>query len=183
MKHSKKILAIALCAATVFSLAACGSSGSETTTATEPASSETTANSDISGVANPWVDVDDLAAAKEMAGFEMSVPDEITGYTLTEYRVMTEDDKIIEVIYTEDGSDKEIRIRKGAGQGDISGDFNNYTETYNADLAGFTYSASGNAKDSYNVANWSPDDNYTFSITSADGLTQSELESIISQVK
>ncbi len=182
MKNSKKILAIALGAAAVLSLAACSSSNSKTTEASTTESAKAAATTATESIANPWVDVDDLAAAKEKAGFEMSVPDEITGYILSEYRVMTEGDKIIEVIYTENNSDKEIRIRKGVGADDISGDWNSYTEKYTGSLDGLSYSASGNAKDSYNLATWAPDDKYTFSISSDNALTQAELENIISQV-
>ena len=176
MKNTKKIAAIAVLAAASLSLAACGNEASETTTTAEAVPSN-----EYPQTANPWHDVDDLDAAKEEAGFEMSVPESIEGYYLSEYRVTDEGDKIIEVIFTESDSDIEIRLRKGEGSEDISGDYNDYA--YSSEInSGKSYTVKGDSENVLKLAVWT-DGNFTYSVTSDNGLTSEIFNEIVNSVE
>ena len=102
MMKSKKWMALVLCAVLALSLVACGTSGNntqnDTTDDTTNSTTDDTTNdtgSPNSGttdtdtstdtadgsteIANPYVDCETLEEAGELAGFDISVPEEIDG--------------------------------------------------------------------------------------------------------
>lgn len=120
MKLMKKLLAILLCVLTAASLAACGSKS-----ATSGSAGGTTETEQI---ADPFTNCDTLAEAEKISGLTLSVPDAITDtFQKCTYRAL--ENQMIELIYTDGTEDDEIRIRKGTGTDDISGDYNTYAET------------------------------------------------------
>ena len=87
---------------------------------------------------------------------------------------------MIEVIY-EDASETEgLRIRKGIGTDPISGDYNRYDSEETQTIAGVSVSIRKNG-DLIFVAEWT-DGGYAHSITSENGLTADELETLVSQI-
>lgn len=74
------------------------------------------------GMPNPFREFSVQEEAEEHVSFSFNVP-QPSGYTLRVYRVIQ--DELVEVIY--DGA-SELRIRKGTGSEDISGDYNVYPE-------------------------------------------------------
>ena len=130
----KKLLALTLCAITIFSMTACGNTSEST--------------EDLVEIPNPFIDCDSLEDAIKIAGFEIRVPDSIDGYSnrfiqaIDQYMIQvfyytsseisddtgnttfSENTEITEnAAYTEDSRDQ-ILLRKAIGTDDISGDYN-----------------------------------------------------------
>lgn len=120
-------------------------------------SSQSVAEEQMTGMANPFSEFTVEEEAEEKASFTIDVP-QPEGYTLRVYRVLT--DELIEVIY--DG-ESEIRIRKAPGSGDISGDYNVYPEKRVVSFAEATITFEGSAG-KVCKATWSKD-SYAYSIT------------------
>ena len=73
----------------------------------------------IDGMPNPFLDFTTIEEAVEAAGFDFAVPEDIEGVTPATYRTIP--DQLIEVIYTDDFV--ELDLRKGADETEISGDY------------------------------------------------------------
>lgn len=139
---TKKVTLMILCAATMFSMAACGNEedktiGAETTQQTVVVNEEkistdganTTATEDIiigdnTQIPNPFTDCDTLADAAALAGFDIIVPDSVDGYE--ERAITAAENDMIQVLYLH--GDDEICVRKAAGEEDCSGDYNECSE-------------------------------------------------------
>ena len=116
-KIMKKITTLLVCAAMLCCFAAC---------AEKP---EIPKIDDIVGgvqIPNPFTEVDTMDAAAEKTGFSLALP-ELENVVI---RVMN--DEMIEVIAK--GED-EIRVRKAKGEDDISGDYNEYADVQNGEIA------------------------------------------------
>lgn len=167
----KKWTVIVLCFAFVLTLAACGK---ENTAPTKPA---------IGGnveIANPFTEYDTLADAAAAAGFEISVPDSIDGYSGRVIRVLAaEDDRMIEVIY-QDGENKEVRVRKAPGAEDISGDYNQYDRSEAAVVGDYNVTLQGNG-DTICLATWTAGE-YTYSVSFSDGVSTDSAAQLIAAV-
>lgn len=119
-----------------------------------------------------------LQAAADIAGFSLDAPDAYEAYDHTVIQAI--EGEMIEVIY-EDASETEgLRIRKGVGTDPISGDYNRYDSEETQTIAGISVSVRKNG-DLIFVAEWT-DGGYAHSITSEDGLTADELETLFSQI-
>lgn len=154
----KKKITAAVCAsalALALPLAACGSDKAVDDTTGQEAIMDTTQ------MANPFTECNTLEEAAAAAGFSIEVPDVIETYSNRTIRVMANsasgstDGNLIEVIYypasveagqatsassSENASlseSDEIRVRKMAGSGDPSGDYNEYS-TSTLDVDGTT---------------------------------------------
>lgn len=88
--------------------------------------------------------------------------------------------EMIEVIYEEQAKPRACRIRKGIGTDSISGDYNRYDSEETQTIAGVSVSVRKNG-DLIFVAEWT-DGGYAHSITSENGLTADELETLFSQI-
>lgn len=75
-------------------------------------------------IPSPFVDYRTMDEAAEAAGFVLNVTETIAGYKRKLISVISND--MIQVMY-QDG-EKNLYIRKAAGDGDISGDYNRYDE-------------------------------------------------------
>lgn len=140
---------------------------------------------DTTQMANPFTECNTMEEAEAAAGFSMTVPDVVESFTNRTIRVMANegsgstDGNLIEVIYypasgeagtatsassTEDTSlaeSNEIRVRKMAGSGDVSGDYNEYsTQTLDVDGVNVTL---GSANGVITLATWERD-GYSYSI-------------------
>ena len=141
---------------------------------------ETTTDEGVGNVQipNPFIPCATLQAAADIAGFSLDAPDAYGAYDHTVIQAI--EGEMIEVIY-EDASETEgLRIRKGVGTDPISGDDNRYDSEETQTIAGISVSVRKNG-DLIFVAEWT-DGGYAHSITSEDGLTADELETLVSQV-
>ena len=105
----KKLTSMLLALALVLSLAACAQSAKPAAKPDQPAQTETadsknaqaeTAEIENVQIPNPWTDYDSKDDAAQAAGFDLAVPDEISGCSEKSYRVLSaEGDVMFEIIY------------------------------------------------------------------------------------
>lgn len=124
----KKLLVVTVTAAMLLSLAACSQSAKPAAKPDHPAQTETadsknaqaeTAETENVQIPNPWTDYDSKDDAAQAAGFDLAVPDEISGCSEKSYRVLSaEGDVMFEIIYAS-GEDETARIRKAPGANDV----------------------------------------------------------------
>ena len=199
MMKSKKWMALVLCAVLALSLVACGTSGNNTqndttddttssttddTNSTDSTDSGTTDTSTDTAdgsteIANPFVDCETLEEAGELAGFDISVPDEIDG-GYTQGTIQAVENEMIQVIYTTEAGE-EITLRKGTGTEDISGDYNEYAEENTLDVDGTSVTARGSDGLVY-AATWT-DGTYTYAITASAGLESDSVSALVPSIQ
>ncbi len=159
----KKLITLSLCLAAALLLTGCGSQKS-------------------GEIADPFVEYDTIEEAEEAVGFDITVPDSIDGYSKRIIRVDSQD-QLIEVIYqNEQNEDQEIRIRKAVGTDEISGDYNEYSQSRTLDVDGIAVTVKGD-DDLITVATWAQDP-YVYSIGnySDSGFTEGELVKLIQEI-
>ena len=202
MMKSKKWMALVLCAVLALSLVACGTSGNNTqndttddttnsttddttndTGSTNSGTTDTDTSTDTADgsteIANPYVDCETLEEAGELAGFDISVPDEIDG-GYTQGTIQAIENEMIQVIYTTEAGE-EITLRKGTGTEDISGDYNEYAEENTLDVDGTSVTARGSDGLVY-AATWT-DGTYTYSITASAGLESDSVSALVPSIQ
>ena len=137
---------------------------------------------------SPFVDLDTLDSVKEIAGFDIFLPNEIEGYENVSYAVMI--DKLIQVTYSAD-ENRYICVRKGVGNEDISGDYNIYKEQNTEIIDGKTVTFKGN-DGMVGLAIWSDRDySYFIMVSEIDtnfvktnmGVSKEFMSTLIKQVK
>lgn len=187
-----QLFALALAAALSLSLAACGTTNSDSaqepadTTNTAPISpaptEDGTTESENVQIPNPWQDASTLEEAEELAGFSITVPERISGYGTRTFQVLTGDEATLEAYYAADEGDGRVYIRKASGADDISGDYNTYsqTETVTAE-SGREVTVQGN-DDVYHLATWT-EDGYTYCVGVSDGLSSADLVALAMEVQ
>ena len=178
----KKLLIFTVTAAMLLSLAACAQSA-KPAEPEKPAQTETTETTDAENVQipNPWTDYDAQTDAAQAAGFDLTVPDEISGCTEKLYRVMNADgDRTFEIIYAS-GEDETARVRKAPGADDASGDYNEYAETETVDVDGMRVTMKGEGG-LVNLAVWTNGD-YGYALSVASGLSQNDMAALIPQIQ
>ena len=161
----KRFFSLILGTALALSLVACGSNDNPVAD-----------NSKSDAVQPPsnYVDCGTLEEAIEMAGIEISIPEVIKGYDDCTFRA-NKTDGMIEVIFQND--DNEIRFRKGLGDEDISGDYNEYAQTETVD--GVTLKG---ADGQFSLALWTNGE-YTYSISVGSALSQTDMMALVGGVK
>lgn len=182
----KKNILIVLCLVCALALAACGGSsvskaGSDALVGADsrtwgPAES---AGSAVSGeqIANPFQDCTSLAQAAEIAGFEMTVPDSISGYTQGSIQAI--DKQMIQVFYS--SGDDSILLRKASGSDDISGDYNTYAQTNTVTVGSIPVTMKGSS-DTVSVAAWT-DGGYAYAIDiSGTGLSADAVTALVAEI-
>lgn len=142
-------------------------------TQTEPATTEENVQ-----LPNPFIPCATLQAAADIAGFSLDAPDAYEAYDRTVIQAI--EGEMIEVIYEDASENEGLRIRKGVGTDPISGDYNRYDSEETQTIADISVSVRKNG-DLIFVAEWT-DSGYAHSITSEDGLTAGELETLVSEV-
>ncbi len=100
---------------------------------------------------NPFEDFTSLKEAEQRAGFELKLPNNIPAdYTATNYRVLINKSKLIEVIYK--NGNKEICLRKGTLE-NISGVYTVFPRVKTIKLGNITVTLKGVA-DKIQLAEW-----------------------------
>ncbi len=172
---AKKIFTLLFCTLFLFSslLTACGTDSS---IGADPSSAQSTSDSSTQ-IPNPWETCSSLDEAQQLAGFSIQVPESIDGYPTKSIQVL--DTSMIQVLY-ENEHDQQILIRKGTGSDDISGDFNNYSETEQITVNEHDVTFRGE-DGKIMVAIWS-DGSYSYAIDTS-GLTSETMTALIAQIQ
>lgn len=175
----KKLIVMLLCAVIVLTLVACGGKSVIDSKTDEQKMGEQ--NFGGAQIANPFVDCKTLEEAQTLVGFDISLPDNMpTMYSISAIRAVK--DTMIEIIYR-NGND-EIRIRKGTGSQDISGAYNEFSETGTIAVGNLQVMMKGSGGN-VNVASWLNGD-YAFSMTinlDGIGLNKSVVSDMVSGTK
>ena len=129
------------------------------------------------GMPNPFTDHDSLKEAEEDAGFEIQIPDEIRGTKAVSFRNLGT--KMLEVIYY-DGDTEVARVRKGIGEDDISGDYNEYELDETVDTAGTQVTLKGSA-DGYALAVWN-EDGYAYAVSVTKEISKDEMLKLVEEI-
>lgn len=178
----KKMIAFALSTVMALSLVSCtsqtnpgSSSGSGSDSSVEPAAIGgdpatwgPALDGDGSGVQipSPITEYTSMEEAAAAAGFDMTAPETIDGYTERVIQVFNAntEDAMFEVIYRDGGEESKniIHIRKAPGTEDISGDYNQYAES-STETVGETEVTMKGADGKVHLATWAKD-GYTYSI-------------------
>ena len=138
-----------------FSLGACGATGEkpaetaaavqestetaeETVTETEVIATET--ETGAADMINPVSEYETLSAAQRAAGVEIEIPEGPEGYPVTCYHAI-KNIGLLEIVYLDGPANSEdskegYRVRKQAGEDDISGDYNEYSEIMEYEVDG-----------------------------------------------
>ena len=103
----ERVIGIAMAAAMTFAMMGCGAAQNANAAEQEE---------QMIGLSNPFVDADSLEDAAKIAGFDMTAPDSLDGYSGTTIQAIEND--LIQVIYGE--LDHNIYFRKAVGTEDIA---------------------------------------------------------------
>lgn len=128
-------------------------------------------------IPNPYVECETIAEAEKIAGFTMTLPEKTPqGYVQGLIQAMQ--NEMIQVDYK--NGEKEIQIRKAKGNGDISGDYNEYAEKNTLTVGSLQVSTRGN-NGKVNVATW-VDGEFTYSISGA-GFDTTAISDMVSGIR
>lgn len=149
-------------------LVACGNSGTSESAGGKQEEQQ-------SQIANPFVDCSSASEAAELAGFEVTFPEAVPGYSHRAYQAV--EGQMVQCIYSE--GDQKVLVRKAVDDGseDISGDYNEYSQVTEAVVRGITVMEKGE-NDLVHVATWSLD-GYLFAIDADAGLDAATVEEIV----
>lgn len=161
----KKVFSIVMCAVMALSLAACGNN--------KPTNSSD--GGDRSP--NPFTEYQTLEEAEKEAKFTLNLPQSIAGYSDPMYR-LDKEDGLLEVVF--ENGEESITFRKAGGDGDISGNYSNFSEKNEVELDGTVVTMKG-ADGKVNVAVWSKDD-YSYSIDSTEAMDKTAMTDLIKTV-
>lgn len=124
-------------------------------------------------IPNPFLDCETMEDAIKLSGFPMTPPQAVDGYSPPHIRAVK--GTMIELIFEKGGD--EISIRKGAGEGDISGDYATYPQRRAADVDGLYVTMEGE-NDTVSLATWTHE-GYTFAIRATAGLRTGDMIALI----
>jgi len=127
-------------------------------------------------LANPFVEHDSLESAALTAGFPLTVPEAPEGYGERLIQVMGE--SMIQVIFRS-GEDRLI-IRKATGDGDISGDYNEYDESWTVTVGGAAVKLRGSGG-MVSVATWERD-GFAYAVDLDRPMAEDALTALIRQI-
>ena len=132
---------------------------------------------DILQIANPFIDCADLDKAAEIAGFEFDVSDDFIPGAGRKINAVEGD--MIQIIYFEgdeyDPKKEILRIRKAAGDKDITGDHKDHPYEQTGVISGYYVILKGDSEDKIETAMWTCD-GYTYAILM--GNEQADTESV-----
>lgn len=168
MIEMKKLIVLGVCAAMAFSMAACANQ-KEPSSTTEPSSQMQ--------LPNPFTSCETMADAEKIAGFTLTMPEHAPDWA-AETTIRATRSGMIEVVHLGNGS--EMRIRKAAGNEDISGDYSAYQTSNEISVGDTNVQVKGNEEKIY-LATWS-NGTYSYSISVNSGLVQEEITSLISSI-
>jgi hypothetical protein len=129
-------------------------------------------------VANPFVTYQSLEEAEKAAGFALPAPESFEGAGRREIAVI--DGRIIDVTYLDGEDNRVLTIRKGTGEEDISGDYNEYPQEDVTELEGLSVTVRGDGKRIF-LALWQ-EEGYSYAVSFDKGGTQDQLKEIMKTV-
>lgn len=129
-------------------------------------------------IANPFFEYDKPEEAERAAGFSFDVPEEAAGGKPSEYRVTV---GLYEIIFRGNDGNEVLRLRKGPGENDISGDYNDYSSTSAETIDGRVVTMRGVEEDIY-LATW-VEDGYSYALMAERPLSVDEVREIVEAVK
>ena len=135
--------------------------------------------------ANPWTDYQTKQEAQKAAGIKIKAPGKYFIYKIRDYRVMTENPPMLELVYTSikgkgDYADT-MTIRKSAQTGDISGDYADYEFIKELKVGKRSVTAKGNGQ-YFHSAVWQ-DGKYAYALMIDGGLTEKELTKLTAKIR
>lgn len=128
-------------------------------------------------IPNPFTDYAALSEAVKAAGFELLVPEKVNG--VPQSGVQTMNDEMIQVFYGDE--DNDVCIRKAPGNGDVSGDYNVYSQITVVDANGISVTLKGKNNLVY-LAVWNNGE-YTYSVSTRTGMSNSDMVALVHAVK
>ena len=131
-------------------------------------------------IANPMIQCADMDEAANLAGFRLDTPDSIKDSDSKDIYVFNTDEKIIEITYYQN-SEEICTIRKGAGNEDVSGDYNQYDSSKQVENNGVIYTLNSNSDFVYLVT-WTCDD-YSYSCSFVNGVKSEEILDMLIDIK
>lgn len=182
MKHTKYWMTLALCAAMALSLAACGSKApaQDSTKDTQQTEAEDTViGGENAQIPNPWTEYASIEDAEAAVGFDVTLPELPDGYVLSYIQALTERG-LLEIPYENESGD-ELSIRKAPGDGDISGDYNDYAQSDTITVSDREVTLKGN-DDAVNLAIWAKD-RYTYAVSASAGLSAEGMSELAAQIQ
>lgn len=127
---------------------------------------------------NPFTDSDSLKEAEKLAGFSIVIPEQIQGSRNRIYRSM--DQSLLEIIYEDRDGSEIARVRKGTGEADISGDYNDYALEQKVSVKGKQVQLKGE-NNRFMLAVWS-DNGYSYSV-STNGLSLEKMKELVGGIE
>ena len=170
MRNRNQIVALSLVLALAApALAACGGGQASEQEGSGQSEQQT-------GVPNPFVDCSSAYEAAQLAGFEVTFPESVPGYSQRLYQAI--EGQMVQCIYSE--GEQSVLIRKAVddGSGDISGDYNEYDEVSTVDVDGSKVTEKGTGG-VVHCAIWSQG-GYLFAIDADAGLESDVIASLVS---
>ena len=138
---------------------------------------EETVGGDNVQIPNPFVDYETLDAAAQAAGFALTAPEMVEGYSDKLIQVMS--NSMIQIIFL-DSDDNRLFIRKEAGDADISGDYNNYAEVNTVTVGEYSVTLKGDSG-TVSTAIWT-NDGYAYAVSADVPMTIEAMTALISQI-
>ena len=173
----KKALAAVLSLALTLSLAACGGRSGEQTDSGKAENAQT----DEVQIPNPFTEYDTPEDAAQAAGYPFATPESVDGFDTVLYSVMN-DGELLEVIYRNDSDD--LIARKGPGDGDISGDYNEYAEEAIADKTDMPSVTFRGNNGKWSLALWTDAaSGYAYSLMDRAGMDKNAFEAIVNAIQ
>ena len=133
---------------------------------------------DRTELANPFVSCASMEEAAEIAGFSLELPDQLPNW-VQQSAIRAIDSDLIEVTY--EGQGRELTVRKGVGNGDISGDYNIYDSQETVTVDGCPVTVKG-TDGQMAVAVWTRD-GYTYAVSAAPGVELADLTALAAAVR
>lgn len=165
----KKAVLITFAVVLILSMAACGKH--------EKNSSEAVESNSVQ-IANPFVDCKTLDDAATIAGFSLAAPSSIPNW-VSETKIRAIENNMIELIYS--GTEQQLRVRKANGNDDISGQYDSFDEVTEITVDNLAVTIKRNEGKIY-VATWISGD-FAYAISSTDGLDQTHIENLVSEIQ
>lgn len=128
-------------------------------------------------IPNPFADYATMEEAEKAAGFSLTAPETVDGYSEKLIQVMS--GSMIQIIFR-DSEENRLFIRKEAGSEDISGDYNNYTEINTISVDGREVTMKGE-NGLVSVAIWT-EGAYTYAVTADNPMAQDAMTVLVSAV-
>ena len=128
-------------------------------------------------IANPFVDYETLADVADAVGFELTAPETVEGYLDKLIQVMS--NSMIQIIYLDD-NDNRLFVRKEAGNADISGDYNSYTEENTITVGECSVTIKGNDS-TVSTAIWT-NDGYSYAVSADLPMSLDAMTALIAQI-